>query len=129
VRKGRRFDFNVLFARPRNGRIDPGELGTDDVAVTGPGDTVLPVRLVRTRRVKGALLARYRVAPPRGVFDAGDNGAYTVQFRTAALPAAAPAPRQFQRLVLAPQGAASPAAQDLGTFEVRAKARPRRPME
>jgi len=130
VRKGRRFDFNVLFARPRNGRMDPGELGTDDVAVTGPGGTLLSVRLVRTRRVKGALLARYRVAAPRGVFDAGDNGAYTVQFRTSATPpAAAPAPRQFQRLVLAPQGAASRAAQDLGTFEVRAKARPSRPME
>ena len=60
--------------------IDVGTLGTDDLSITGPGGAVLTVEnavVTLTSDGKGATVT-YQVSSADDIWDANDNGAYTI---------------------------------------------------
>lgn len=69
--------LRVIFAGTGGG-IDPATIGTGDVLVTGPDGLTHTPELVRINDLDDAVIARYRLAAPRGTFDARDNGSYVI---------------------------------------------------
>jgi hypothetical protein len=77
-RGGAAYEFEVEFASST--ALDAASLGNGDVRVTGPNGFDQPAELVRVDNATNGALRRatYRITPPGGNWDAGDNGAYRV---------------------------------------------------
>ena len=84
VAGGRFFQFKVVYRAPSG--IDAATAG-DDVLVTGANGFSASAEVLKVKSAaKGKkLTVTYRLAAPGGAFDAGDNGAYTVQLRDGAV--------------------------------------------
>jgi hypothetical protein len=61
--------------------IDIASLGTGDVVVTGPNGFRQVATFIAALPTTNepVVAARYRITPPAGVFDAGNNGTYTIE--------------------------------------------------
>jgi hypothetical protein len=73
---GQRHYFAVTWADDRG--IVPADLDDDDLIVTAPGGSALPVRLESWDVQGTSIVATYSVAAPGGLWDASDNGVYAV---------------------------------------------------
>jgi glucose/arabinose dehydrogenase len=78
---GTNYTFTVTYAD--NQSIDTSTLDSNDVRVTGPGGTTLPVTFVSSILNGTSRVATYRIAAPGGSWDAADNGTYTVAMQSA----------------------------------------------
>jgi hypothetical protein len=109
VKSGKTYTFKVTFTS--SNRIDLTSFGPGDVTVSGPGGFSAPADLVKAKpknkKTGTVVQASYRLAAPGGRFDFADNGTYTLRLAAAAITDAT---------------GGGTAAQDLGAFEVRAKA-------
>jgi|GEM_PF-1363301 len=73
---GQRHYFAVTWADDRG--IVPADLDDDDLIVTAPDGSALPVRLESWDVQGTSIVATYSVAAPGGLWDASDNGVYAV---------------------------------------------------
>ena len=70
-------NFSVTYAD--NLKIDPATIDASDLTVTAPNGTVVPVTLTGSNSGNGkSHTATYSIAAPGGIWDAADEGEYTV---------------------------------------------------
>jgi hypothetical protein len=75
---GDSFQFTINYSDNR--LLSSATIGNGDVQVIGPNGFVQTAKLVSKTPAKNSNVntAIYRITPPRGLWDAADNGAYTV---------------------------------------------------
>ena len=78
-------DFSVTFSD--NLGIDPATIDANDLTVTAPDGTVVPVTLtgININSIGSPRTAIYSIAAPGGTWDAADNGDYTVAIKPGAV--------------------------------------------
>jgi hypothetical protein len=70
--------------------INASTVDSRDIRVLGPNNFSQPAALVsKTSNADGSLTATYRVTPPGGTWDAGDNGVYTVALQSSQIASSA----------------------------------------
>jgi uncharacterized delta-60 repeat protein len=118
VRTGQWYKFKVTYTS--SGPFDPAQVGAGAVWVSGATGFHANAEVTQVKQSRGGRLTvvAYQVAAPGGVFDADDNGTYTVELRPGVAITTAAALAGPGRALVAPGGAVL-----LGEFRVSARSK------
>jgi hypothetical protein len=118
VRTGQWYKFKVTYAS--SNPFDPAQVGNGAVRVSGASGFTADAEVTQVKQSRGGrrTVVAYRVAAPGGVFDADDNGTYTVELRPGVAITNAAELSGPHRALVAPGGATL-----LGEFTVIARSK------